>query len=110
MNHFQSGLDRFNRQEYFAAHEEWEADWNAAGRKGAEADFLKALIHLAAAGVKFQQGTPAGVRSHATRAAELLRQVAGTTCIHGGLDLQKLADLAESIARDGWPGMPPRLD
>ena len=66
MTHFPAGLDLFNRQQYFAAHEEWEADWHAAGRRGNDADFLKALIHLAAAGVKFQQNTPAGVRSHAS--------------------------------------------
>src|SRR5207247_604714 len=45
-------IDLFNAGYFWEAHEQWEALWHAAGRKGATADFLKALIHLAAAGVK----------------------------------------------------------
>jgi uncharacterized protein len=70
-------LDLFNHGYYWEAHEEWEALWQACGRVGLTADFLKALIKLAAAGVKAREGKPAGVCSHARRAAELFQQVAG---------------------------------
>ena len=58
-------LDLFNHGYYWEAHEEWETLWQACGRVGLTADFLKALIKLAAAGVKAREGKPAGVCSHA---------------------------------------------
>src|SRR5581483_4448923 len=65
------GLDLFNGQFYWEAHEQFEALWHAAGRSGVVADFLKGLIQLAATGVKHLEGRPVGVTSHAARAAEL---------------------------------------
>jgi hypothetical protein len=105
------GLDLFNAGFFWESHVEWESLWLAAGRKGAVADFLKGLIKLAAVGVKHREGKPAGVRSHARRAAELWRAVSrggeeGCWC---GLRLEKLIELAEAISRDGWPAQPPRL-
>lgn len=64
-------LDLFNHGYYWEAHEAWEGLWMAAGRRGPMADFLKGLIHLAAAGVKVREGVPAGVASHARRAEKL---------------------------------------
>jgi len=64
-------LDLFNYGYYWEAHEVWEALWHAAGRRGPMADFLKALIKLAAAGVKLREGRPGGVKRHARRAQEL---------------------------------------
>ena len=69
------GLDLFNHGFFWEAHEVWEGLWHAAGRKGVTADFLKGLIKLAAAGVKFREGRPDGVRSHLARAGELFRRV-----------------------------------
>lgn len=66
------GLDLFNYGYYWEAHESWEQVWHAAGRRGATANFLKALIHLAAAGVKLAEGRDAGVAGHLNRAMELL--------------------------------------
>ena len=74
---FQEGLDLFRAGYYWEAHEAWEAVWNAAGRRGAVADFLKGLIKLAAAGVKVYEGLPEGVRRHATRARELFEETRG---------------------------------
>src|SRR5262245_55921081 len=73
---YRHGLDLFNHQFYWEAHEQFEALWLAAGRSGPAADFLKALIKLAAAGVKHLEQKPQGVQSHAARAAELLRELA----------------------------------
>ena len=44
------GIDLFNSG-YYWAHETWEAVWHATGQSGTMADFCKALIKFAAAGV-----------------------------------------------------------
>ena len=67
------GIDLFNGGYYWEAHEAWEAVWHAADRKGMAADFCKALIKLAAAGVKAREGREAGVTRHARRCAELTK-------------------------------------
>jgi hypothetical protein len=93
------GIDLFNHGYYWEAHEAWESAWNGSGRKGPIADFLKALIQLAAAGVKVREAVPAGVRRHAARAAEILRgvcdQVGQRFC---GLDMNAVIDFAEAVA------------
>jgi hypothetical protein len=104
------GLELFNSQHYWDAHEQWEQLWLAAGRSGPLADFLKGLIKLAAAGVKHLAGQPAGTHSHAVRAAELFRSVApalGDSYL--GLSLPPLIALAETIAEEGWPTQAPVL-
>lgn len=72
---FRYAVDLFNAGYYWEAHEAWEQLWVAARRTGVMADFLKALIKLAAAGVKAREGQVGGVRRHATRADELLESV-----------------------------------
>ena len=69
------GCDLFNHGYYWEAHEVWEGLWQACGRRGTTADFLKGLIKLAAAGVKAREGRPLGVARHAARATELFRLV-----------------------------------
>ncbi len=111
------GLDLFNHGFYWEAHEAWEALWHAAGRSGQAAEFLKGLIKLAAAGVKAREGRAAGVRQHASRAAELFRGVqrGGTQGLFG-LSLAALIAAAEliedtsgSLAGDGRPDPARRL-
>jgi hypothetical protein len=94
-------LDLFNHGYYWEAHEAWEGLWNAAGRHGLLADFIKGLIQLAVAGVKVRQRQPKGVRNHANRAADLFRRVAHAaplqqTCM--GLVLADLIAAACHIA------------
>jgi uncharacterized protein len=105
------GIDLFNGQFYWESHVEWESLWLAAGRKGAVADFLKGLIKLAAAGVKHLEGRPEGVKSHARRAAEVWKGVARSAGAghYMGFSLKGLIDLAEAMARQGWPEAPPLL-
>jgi uncharacterized protein len=67
------GIDLFNHGYYWEAHEAWEILWHAAGMHGPAADFIKALIQLAVAGVKSLEGKSEGMRTHAARAKELLR-------------------------------------
>ena len=92
------GLDLFNHGYYWEAHEQWEALWHAAGRRGPLADFLKGLIRLAAAGVKAREGRPEGVISHARSAARLLRAGAELDPYPCGLDLGRLIAHAEQVA------------
>lgn len=94
------GIDCFNHGYYWEAHEAWESAWNGCGRKGMVADFLKALIKLAAAGVKIRERVPAGVARHASRAGELLRGVQEEARCERfcGLDLAPLITFAEEAA------------
>ncbi|MGE3809410.1 MAG: DUF309 domain-containing protein [Gemmataceae bacterium] len=104
------GIDLFNHGYYWEAHEVWEGLWNQAGRTGPQADFLKALIQLGAAGVKHVQGHDAGRRSNASRARHIfseLQTILGANFL--GLALKELAQLAESCAEQGWPEPPPLL-
>ena len=94
-----TGIALFNDGYYWEAHEVWEGLWHAHGRRGPTADLLKALIKLAAAGVKVREGQPAGVTTHAGRASALIAAVAeavGPSLL--GLDLPKLAAIATEIA------------
>jgi hypothetical protein len=98
------GAELFNAGYYWEAHEVWEAVWHGFGRHGAAADVVKALIKLAAAGVKVREGQEHGVRIHAGRAAALFRAVGRQAGAHQfGLDLQALALRAQEVADD-----PPR--
>ncbi len=95
------GIDLFNHGYYWEAHEAWEDLWNACGRVGVCADFFKALIKLAAAGVKVKTDTPSGVLTHANGAATLFHQIQdslGGTGSYMGLDLNELISYAEAIA------------
>ncbi|OAI41171.1 hypothetical protein AYO40_03770 [Planctomycetaceae bacterium SCGC AG-212-D15] len=95
------GIDLFNHGYYWEAHEVWEMLWLAHGRKGAIADFLKALIQLAAAGVKAKEGIAEGVRRHALRAAELLHQESEGRLL--GMDIARLLRFAGEEAPLGKP-------
>lgn len=97
------GLALFDAGYYWEAHECWEALWHAHGRRGPTADVLKALIKLAAAGVKAREGRPGGVATHARRAAEVLAAARGAGGPRRlGLDLDRLIEVARAIA-----GRPP---
>ena len=93
------GISLWNAGYYWEAHEVWESLWHAHGRTGPTADIIKALIKLAAAGVKVRQNQRHGIVIHAQRAADLLRQVEQTVGDNYlGLDLSHLAKCAQAIA------------
>jgi predicted metal-dependent hydrolase len=95
----QRGAELFNAGYYWEAHEVWEELWHACGRRGTTADILRALIKLAAAGVKVRERQEHGVRTHAGRAAELLaasREHGGAGQL--GLDLDHLIEQAQHVA------------
>jgi uncharacterized protein len=100
-----SGIALFNAGYYWEAHEAWESLWHAHGRRGPTAEVLQALIKLAAAGVKVREGRPAGVRTHASRAAALFERA----CREEGPHLLGL-DLEEWAARARWLSEHPPAD
>jgi hypothetical protein len=98
---FQEATELFNNGFYWEAHEAWETLWHAAGRKGPVADFLKALIKMAAAGVKVREGRLEGVRTHAMRAAAIFRQLPESASAElSRFDLKRLEQRAVSIATE----------
>jgi uncharacterized protein len=105
---FLRGVALFNAGYYWEAHEVWEDLWHAYGRRGVLADVVKALIKLAAAGVKVREGQEHGVRTHAGRAGELFaaaRREGASHCL--GLNLEEWAErcrtIAEAPPRDPGP-------
>ncbi len=101
------GIDLFNHGYYWEAHEAWEVVWHAAGKRGPTADFIKALIQFAVAGVKELEAMPAGMRTHAKRAGELLISKRQESFM--GLQIEQLVALASKITNDGWPASAPRF-
>lgn len=89
------GIDLFNAGYYWEAHEAWEAVWIALGRAGEQADAIKGLIKLAAAGVKARVGAPTGVARHAARALELL---SGADPAILPLNIQELCQQAAEVS------------
>lgn len=69
------GADLFNQGYYWEAHEAWELLWQQADAATPERLFFKALILLAAAGVKLREGKPRPAARHYGRAAACLRIV-----------------------------------
>ena len=82
---YRRGVELFNAGYYWEAHEAWEPLWHAHGRRGVIADVLRALIKLAAAGVKVLEGRPDGVRTHASRAAALFSRRRVKRPVHASL-------------------------
>ena len=107
--HYLHGIDLFNAGYYWEAHETWEGLWNACGRSGTVADFLKGLIQMAAAGVKVRQGVPRGVRSLGRGAAALFEKVLADRGGAGprflGLDVGELLRFVREVAEQ--PERPP---
>jgi hypothetical protein len=90
------GFRFFDAGYYWESHEVWEGLWHAAGRQGPVADMLKALIKLAAAGVKIRERRPGGVVTHAERAANILRELnRNVGAEFMGQHLPSLVDFAE---------------
>ncbi len=93
------GYSLFDAGYYWEAHETWEGLWHVHHRCGPIADLLKALIKLAAAGVKVREGQPEGVRRHSLRAAlliEMVRQEVGPSLL--GVNLDSLAAIGRETA------------
>lgn len=72
---FRYAIDLFNHGYFWECHVYFEALWNAHGRQGYVADFMKGMIKLAAAGIKFKLGQRESAVGHIKRAGELFRNI-----------------------------------
>ena len=92
------GADLFNQGYYWEAHEAWELLWQQAEAATPQRLFYKALILLAAAGVKLREGKPRPAARHYGRAAAHLRAVQEQGGYETGLTLT-VAELLEQIGQ-----------
>jgi hypothetical protein len=96
-------LDLHNHGFYWETHEVLEALWNEQGRQGEVADFLKALIHVTAAGLKVRMGRIETARHHLLRAQALLVQILITKNNLLGFDVKKLVQAIEKSLNSKTP-------
>jgi uncharacterized protein len=98
------GIDLFNHGYFWEAHEAWEGLWHTCGRRGPIANFLKALIKLAAAGVKAREGNPNGIQRAAQRAGELFESIraaqADPNAPFLGFSFESLVELATRLPHE----------
>ena len=66
------GVDLFNHQFYYEAHEVWEELWHQVGHKSKQGLFLKALIQLAGYKLKKLMGQTGPAERLKARAFEIL--------------------------------------
>src|SRR6478609_7683873 len=84
---YRAGLDLIRRGEYFAAHEELENVWRAAGAD--ERDFFQGLVHVAVAWYQAGRGRRIGTERQLEKAIRRLQPYAPA---HRGLDLDALLE------------------
>lgn len=82
---FQEGFERFNRGQFFEAHESWEEIWLHASKH--EKPFLQGIIQVAAAFHHYQRSNPEGCE---LLLAGGLRKLERCSASHGGLALEPL--------------------
>lgn len=94
-------FDLFNHGFYWESHVWWEELWHLAGRKGDLADLLKALIKLAAAGVKINLEQPEPSIGHINRGLELFENLYQTNDeVFYGVNLHELIENLKSFNYD----------
>jgi uncharacterized protein len=108
------GVERWDAQRYFEAHELLEHAWRAGPDE--DRDLWKGVIQVAVAGVHLQRGNRIGARRLLERALARLADLPGT---YRGIDvaaLRRTADRARSVLDAGgvptadWGAFPSRPD
>lgn len=97
------GIDLFNQEFYWEAHEAWEDLWRAAEEISRERVFLHGLILAAAALLKRRQEHLDGMRSLAVRCAAELLAVAGPEPRFAGVAVPDFLREFETALRRGSP-------
>jgi predicted metal-dependent hydrolase len=82
---FHEGFDRFNRREFFGAHESWEEIWLHAPKH--EKAFLQGIIQVAAGFHHYQRSNRAGCESLLIGGLRKLERYPDS---HGGIALASL--------------------
>jgi uncharacterized protein len=90
---FQHGVALIRRGEFFAAHEELELAWRAAG--ATERDFFQGLVHVAVAWYQAGRGNRVGCERQLEKAARRLGPYAPE---HRGIDVQSVLAQVEAAA------------
>ena len=102
---YRAGLDLIRSGEYFAAHEELENVWRAAGTD--ERDFFQGLVHVAVAWYQAGRGRRIGTERQLEKA---IRRLEPFEPEHRGVDVSRLtAQLSDLQARDSLDLPPPDL-
>jgi predicted metal-dependent hydrolase len=84
------GIELFNRQEFYEAHEAWEAGW--IDEIAEERRLLQGLIQIAAGFYKLQVGSPQGTVKLLEQGLNKLRDFIGRSL---GVDLSRLIPQVE---------------
>ncbi len=101
-----AGLDLFNAEQFWHAHEEWETAWLAADDPQVRL-FFKGIIQTAAALVHWQRGNPKGLHLNWHKARTKLMQLPPHLM---GLDLHTLIAFMDRFEQAEGVGLaPPRL-
>lgn len=98
-------VDLYNAGFYWECHELLEGLWNAAGRRSETGRLLRALVQVAAAAMKREQGSEAAARRLARKALRELEVVPGRRL---GLDVPAFARAVRARLLEG-EGAPPAL-
>jgi len=85
--HFRTGIDLFNRGEFFEAHEEMEEAMNLTEDDDGDWEFYLGLLRAAVANHKVQQGEFSSAVFHLRAAMRFLSAYPGR---HRGIDLDAL--------------------
>lgn len=85
---FYYALDLLNFGHYWESHVYLECLWNAFSRKGDSANLCKALIKIAAAGVKFKTQQLPSAHGHLQRASEILSLLPETVFDYNSRELK----------------------
>jgi predicted metal-dependent hydrolase len=100
---FETGIEQFNRGEFFETHETWEEIWLAAPEP--EKTFLQGMIQVAAA---FHHYTRGNVRGSRSLLAAGLKKLESFPSVHRGIlldDFRRAATAwAEALAAGSDPG------
>ncbi len=88
------GIDLFNHGFLFEAHEIWEELWFVCGTQSSEGQFLKSLIQLAAAQLKFNLNEPRPATRLMESAKKILEKISNeqSETLYMGLSLTNLIE------------------
>lgn len=109
--HFRAGVERFNRGEFFEAHEEMEDAMNLLEDDAGDWDFFRGLLRAAVANHKLAQGEAASAIIHFRAAFGFLAPYPDR---HRGMRLREFrsalsAQLARTESGTQLPAAPPAL-
>lgn len=88
------GVDLFNHEYWWEAHEVWEIVWRAAGRQSAAGLFVQGLIQISAARLKLHQGFERAARRLAGKGLAKVSRMQGT---YLGIDVAEFRVNVENL-------------